>query len=395
MISQEKINHFKSIKTPFYYYDIDLLESTLSLLKKEATKYDYHIHYALKANYNRKILTKISSYGFGADCVSGNEIIRALECGFIPEGIVFAGVGKTDEEICLALKKKIFSMNCESLEEIEVINEIAAKEGLTAPVFIRINPDIIVNTHKYITTGTADNKFGIHLAHLNNVLNHLNRLKNIELKGIHFHIGSQIKDLSGFQLLCEKVNEIQDNFYKKGIKLEHINVGGGLGIDYINPTSNPVANFAEFFEIFHKHLKLKPGQKLHFELGRAVVGQCGTVISKVLYVKPGISTHFAIVDAAMTDLLRPALYNASHKIENLTSRSEETVSYDVVGPVCESSDIFGKDIILNKTKRNDLLAIYSAGAYGQVMSSNYNLRKFAEAVYSDEMNKQKGIDSNL
>lgn len=385
MITRKNIDKLSGFKTPFYFYDIELLDKTLEILKTESDRYGYQVHYALKANYNPKILNKISSCGFGADCVSGNEISRALECGFDPEKIVFAGVGKSDEEICLALKNNIFSMNCESLEEMEVVNEIAAKEGLTAPVFIRINPDILVNTHKYITTGTAENKFGIHLVHLENVLNQLHRLKNIELKGIHFHIGSQIQDLTVFQLLCEKINELQESFEKKGIVIEHINVGGGLGIDYIDPVANQIPDFAAFFKIFNQHLRLKNKQQLHFELGRAVVGQCGTVVAKVLYVKPGISTSFAIVDAAMTDLLRPALYSAIHKIENLTTAETELVSYDVVGPVCESSDIFGKDILLKKTHRNDLLAIYSAGAYGQVMSSNYNLRKNAEVVYSDEI----------
>jgi len=385
MITQKNISKLFNYKTPFYFYDMELLESTLVQLKTEAEKYGYLVHYALKANYNPKILNKISSFGFGADCVSGNEISRALECGFQADKLVFAGVGKTDEEICLALKKKIFSMNCESLEEMEVVNEIASKEGVVAPVFIRVNPDIEASTHKYITTGIADNKFGIHLAHLDNVVNQLSRLKNIKLNGLHFHIGSQIQDFKVFQSLCEKINELQTSFSEKGIELEHINVGGGLGIDYLDPTSNPIPDFKEFFAIFHKHLQLKPGQQVHFELGRAVVGQSGTLVSKVLYVKPGIATSFAIVDAAMTDLLRPALYSAIHKIENLTTKENETVSYDVVGPVCESSDVFGKNIILKKTNRNDLLAIYSAGAYGQVMSSNYNLRKNAEVVYSDEL----------
>lgn len=385
MISKENINRLVKYKTPLYFYNIELLENTLQSMKEEADKCGYLVHYALKANYNPKILNIISNYGFGADCVSGNEINRALECGFKADKIVFAGVGKTDEEICIALKNKIFSMNCESLEEMEVVNEIANKEGVIAPVFIRINPDIQAATHKYITTGTAENKFGIHLAHLEKVLNQLQNLQNIELKGIHFHIGSQIQDFSVFKLLCEKINQIQDDFEEKGIRLEHINVGGGLGIDYIAPASNPVPDFRKFFKVFKQNLQLKPGQQVHFELGRAVVGQCGTVISKVLYVKPGISTSFAIVDASMTDLLRPALYSAIHKIENLTSTSNKFISYDVVGPVCESSDIFGKDILLKTTHRNDLLAIYSAGAYGQVMSSNYNLRKTADVVYSDEI----------
>jgi diaminopimelate decarboxylase len=385
VITRENIIKLSGFKTPFYFYDIELLEKTLQQIKAEADKYNYIVHYALKANYNPKILNLISSYGFGADCVSGNEISRALECGFQADKIVFAGVGKTDEEICLALNKKIFSMNCESLEEMEVVNEISSRNGIIAPVFIRINPDIQAATHKYITTGIAENKFGIHLMHLDNVLNKLNSLKNIELKGFHFHIGSQIQDFSVFRLLCEKINGLQNEFSRRGINLEHINVGGGLGIDYLDPISNPIPDFAEFFNIFKQHLQLKKGQHLHFELGRAIVGQCGTVISKVLFVKQGISTSFAIVDAAMTDLLRPALYSAIHKIENLTSTEIEHISYDVVGPVCESSDIFGKDIILKKTHRNDLLAIYSAGAYGQVMSSNYNLRKNADVVYSDEI----------
>lgn len=385
MINKEMIGKFAEYKTPFYYYDIDLLKDTIKNLEKESARFGYHVHYALKANYNPKILELISNQGFGADCVSGNEISRALECGFKPETIAFAGVGKSDEEIRLALREKIFSLNCESLEEIEVVNEIARSEGVMAPVFIRINPDISADTHKYITTGTAENKFGIHLLHLDQVLQIFESLKNIELKGLHFHIGSQILDLSIFKLLCLKINEIQTNLSNRGIFVKHINVGGGLGIDYTEPAMKPIPDFASFFQTFDDYLNLKSGQKLHFELGRAVVGQCGTLVSKVLYVKPGIATSFAIIDAAMTDLIRPALYNASHRIENLTSKESTKESYDVVGPVCESSDVFGKNILLKKTKRNDLVGIFSVGAYGQVMSSNYNLRNDAGVVYSDQL----------
>lgn len=378
------VDKLKGIETPFYYYDIDLLKKTLKIVKEETKKYGFIQHYAVKANANRRILELIASEGFGADCVSGNEVKAAVNAGFPASKIVFAGVGKTDKEITLALDLNIFCFNVESLPELEVINELAAKKGKTAQVALRINPNVDAHTHEYITTGLNENKFGFSMAHLENVLEVLKALKNINLIGIHFHIGSQIEDAHIFEPLCAKVNELQDFFEEKGVKLEHINLGGGLGIDYDDPNSNPIADFQAYFELFSKQLKVRSGQTVHFELGRAIVAQCGSLVTKTIYVKHGESKTFVIVDAGMTDLIRPALYQAYHKIENITS-DLPAKKYDVVGPICESSDFFVKDYELNETVRGDLLVLRSAGAYGEIMASQYNCRELPKAYFSDKI----------
>jgi diaminopimelate decarboxylase len=381
MFSANQIERFRTTPTPFYYYDLGLLEATLKKIQDTSNVYNYHVHYALKANSNPEILELVESYGLGADCVSGNEVQRAIDCNFTNDKIVFAGVGKTDEEINTALDHNIFCFNCESIPELLVIDELAGIKNKTAQVALRINPNVNANTHHYITTGLEENKFGINMWELEAVIQVLSGLKNIKLIGLHFHIGSQITDLSAFKGLCLRVNEIQQWFYDHKIIVDHINVGGGLGIDYENPSKDAMPDFEKFFKIFNDFIELRPQQQLHFELGRSVVAHCGTLISKVLYVKNGVNTDFAIVDAGMTELLRPALYQATHSISNITSTAEEIKRYDVVGPICESSDCFAKALMLPETKRGDLIAIHSSGAYGEVMASQYNLRNLVKAIY--------------
>lgn len=382
MITKETIEKFRNIPTPFYYYDLDVLTNTLETLKKEASRAEFKLHYAVKANHNPEILKIISSYGLGADCVTWNEIDAALKAGFDPAGIVFAGVGKSDNEIINAIKADIFCFNCESIPEMEVINEFAVKLNKKVRIALRINPLIDAQTHKYITTGIAESKFGINTWDLEEVLNKLSDMKHLELIGIHFHVGSQITKLSIFKTLCIHINEIQEWFSVRNSELKVINVGGGLGIDYENP--DKPQKFGEYFSLIRKFVDLRPGQEIHAEPGRSIVGQCGSLISKVLYIKKGSNTNFAVIDAGMTDLIRPALYQAYHKIENLTSNGKLT-RYDVDGPVCESSDTFAKFIELPETKRGDIIAIRSAGAYGEAMASRYNLRNLAPAVFSNEL----------
>ena len=379
------VNKFRELETPFYYYDVNVLRETLSCINKEAGKYNnFCVHYAVKANANHKILTIIRENGLGADCVSGGEIRAAVKAGFPTNKIVYAGVGKTDWEINLGLDYDIFCFNVESVPELEIINELAAAKGKVARVAFRINPNVGAHTHANITTGLAENKFGISMEDMDRVIDMAETLPNVKFVGLHFHIGSQIVDMGDFVALCNRVNELQEKLYARQIIVEHINVGGGLGIDYSHPNRQPVPNFAEYFSTYHKHLKLRPQQTLHFELGRAVVGQCGSLISKVIYVKQGTNKQFAILDAGMTDLIRPALYQAYHKIENITS-DEAIETYDVVGPICESSDVFGKAIDLNKVHRGDLFALRSAGAYGEIMASAYNCRTLPQAYTSEEL----------
>jgi len=378
------VQKFNDIQTPFYYYDLDVLRKTLKEVDTQAKKADFHVHYAMKANVNHSVLNVIKDAGLGADCVSGGEVQAAIDAGIPTSRIVFAGVGKADWEINLGLDNNIFCFNVESIPELEVINELADAKGKVAKVALRINPNVSAHTHHYITTGLSENKFGINMSDLNQVIDLFPTLPNVKLIGIHFHIGSQITDMTSFQGLCVRVNELQEFFLSRNINLEHINVGGGLGINYEHPNHFVIPDFDAYFKIFRDHLVLKPNQTLHFELGRAVVAQCGSLISKVLYVKQGSSKKFVILDAGFTDLIRPALYQAYHRIENLSSELPE-VEYDVVGPICESSDTFIKGYKMNETKRGDIIAIRSAGAYGEIMASQYNLRKLPKGYTSDEL----------
>ncbi len=378
------IERFQKIQTPFYYYDTEVLRQTLRTINEEAGKHEgFVVHYAIKANANPKILRIIREAGLGADCVSGGEIEACIKAGYPTSKIVYAGVGKADWEINLGLDNDIFCFNVESIPELEVINELAAKKGKVARVAFRLNPNVGAHTHANITTGLAENKFGIAMRDMLTVINEAQNMANVKFVGLHFHIGSQILDMGDFQALCNRVNELQDELEHHRIQVEHINVGGGLGIDYEHPNRLPIPDFKAYFDTYAKKLKLRNGQTLHFELGRAVVAQCGSLITRTLYIKEGATKRFAIVDAGFPDLIRPALYQAYHKIENITSE-EQKEAYDVVGPICESTDVFAKQIDLNKTRRGDLLAIRSAGAYGEIMASQYNCRKLPKGYLSDE-----------
>ena len=377
------LNKFKTLETPFYYYDLNVLKNTLEEIKSNVSGVPFKVHYAIKANANDRILSIIRESDLGVDCVSGGELNAAIKAGFDGSKIAFAGVGKTDKEISAGIDNDIFCFNVESLPEMQVINEIASNKGKTANVAIRINPNIDAHTHKYITTGLNENKFGINLPQLDDIVKATLAMPNVKLCGFHFHIGSQILEKEPFIMLCEKINELQDKYEKQGIEIKIINVGGGLGIDYNNPDSALIPDFKGYFDIFKQNLKLRHGQELHFELGRSVVAQCGSLITRVTYVKSGTAKKFIIVDAGMSDLIRPALYQAHHKIENITSTATDVDVYDVVGPICESSDCFGTDETLALTKRGDMIALRSAGAYGEIMASHYNCREFPQSVYSD------------
>lgn len=382
MNRQFPLEKFAQLQTPFYYYDMNVLKKTLEIVKNEANKYNYQIHYAVKANANPRILSTICESGLGADCVSGGEIQAALKAGFLAENIVFAGVGKADWEINLGLDENISCFNVESIPELEVIGELAAAKGKIASVAIRINPEVDAHTHHHITTGTKENKFGVNIEQIDKVIDKIDSLPSVKLIGVHFHIGSQITEMEPFAGLFVKAVELERYLSQRRIFLENINFGGGLGIDYKHPNSNPIPDFKAWFEVFHKYFPARPGQRVHFEPGRSIVGQCGSLISKVLFVKEGAFKRFVVLDAGFTDLIRPALYDASHKIENLSSDEAQDI-YDVVGPICESSDIFAKAVKLNRAHRGDYIALRSAGAYGEIMTMQYNCRKLPEAYFSD------------
>ncbi|KIO75622.1 diaminopimelate decarboxylase [Pedobacter lusitanus] len=384
MFSNKDIAQFADLETPFYYYDLSLLQRSLSACANAAKVYDFHVHYAMKANFNDTVLKKIKEAGLGADCVSGNEVKKAIEIGFAQKQVVFAGVGKSDKEINEALDLDIFCFNVESVQELEVINELAGKKNKIAKVAIRINPNVDAHTHHNITTGLDENKFGVNSWDLPDCAEMLKASANLEFMGVHFHIGSQITNLDVYKNLCVRINEFAKWFEERGFMVKVLNVGGGLGIDYQNPEQQ-IPDFEAYFKIFNDFLEKRPNQEVHFELGRAIVGQCSSLISRVLYVKNGKNKNFIILDAGMTELMRPALYQAYHQIENLSKQDgEATVKYDVVGPICESTDCFGKEVLLQETSRGDLIAIRSTGAYGEVMSSHYNLREKVSTAFSQE-----------
>lgn len=391
------VNTLTKLHTPFYLYDTELLRRTLQCIQDELKKYDnYHVHYAVKANANPLLLNIIREAGLSIDCVSGGEIKAVLEAGFAPGQIVFAGVGKSDWEINLGLDHDIFCFNVESIPELEVINQLAEDKGKVANVCFRINPNVGAHTHANITTGLAENKFGIAMEDMETLIRLAASLSHIRFRGLHFHIGSQILLMDDFIALAQRINQLQDRLESQGIHIGVLNVGGGLGINYDHPQSHPIPDFADYFATYHRYLHVRPGQSVHFELGRSVVGQCGSLITRVLYVKQGSTKQFVICDAGMTDLIRPALYGAHHQIENISATrnirlsdpllpTNQRQAYDVVGPICESSDVFAKGIELPVTHRGDLLAIRSAGAYGEIMASRYNCRPFAPSHTLDEL----------
>ena len=350
------VKELATLRTPFYYYDLALLRETLDTIQACLAEHpNYHVHYAVKANANPRILQTIAQAGLGADCVSGGEVLAARAAGIPASRIVYAGVGKTDEEINAALDEGIFCFNVESLPELEVINELAARKQVVARVAFRVNPNVDAHTHEKITTGLEENKFGIAMT-----------------------------DLVVYEHLCTRINELQDMLQQHGLQPRHINVGGGLGVDYDAPDAEPIPPFSAYFSLFARCLQLREGQELHFELGRSVVAQCGTLIARTTFVKCGHARRFVIVDAGFTDLIRPAMYGAHHFTQNLSAASDAaTETYDVVGPICESSDVFSRDEVLPLTRRGDLIAFRSAGAYGEVMASTYNCRRLPEAHFSE------------
>ena len=396
MLDINTIDKLDRVATPFYYYDMDLFRKTVDHVAVLANEHNIKVHYAVKANVERRLLEYISSKGFGADCVSGNEVLHAHDCGFPADQIVYAGVGKTDKEIYNALKLGIEAFNCESLQEIFVINEMARVYGLKANVSVRINPDIDAHTHKYVTTGLYENKFGISQHEFDKLIDIIKKSEHINFYGLHFHIGSQITRVAEvFALECKRVNEIVAYFERNGLKVDNINLGGGLGVDYDDPDENAIADFKTWFDTISENIIRREDQSVHVEPGRSLVAQCATLISRVLFVKSGETKNFLIMDAGMNDLIRPALYGAYHKIENLSAAQRTFFpthqAYDIVGPVCESSDVWGAGRLLPLSVRGDLMAIRSTGAYGQVMASRYNMKDLAPSVFSDAIDEAPAV----
>ena len=385
MLSRQVASKLRAYETPFYLYDMALLRQTLESVVYESKRYGYHLHYAIKANYDDRILQVIREYGLGIDCASGNELKKAIEAGFDPKKIVYAGVGKKDKELRYAIEQEILAINVESLEELFLLDRLSGEMGKVTEVALRVNPDIDPKTNHCIDTGQADSKFGISYEEILENAEKLKELTNLRLIGIHLHIGSQIRELHVFENMCNKVNVIVRNLTDLGFELEFVDVGGGLGVNYDMPENEPIPNFASVFAIIKQHLQVGK-REVHFEFGRSIVAECGELITKVLFNKTtATGRRLVIVDASMTELIRPALYGSYHNIENITSESEQRLKYTIVGTACESTDIFDENVSLPLTKRGDLLTLKTAGAYGMSMASRYNQHDLPGAVYSDEL----------
>lgn len=369
------LNITKKIKTPFYLYSKKTILRHFFQIKDAFKEIQPLICFSIKSNANPKVLKTLKKAGSGFDIVSGGELKKALKAGVSGQKIVFAGIGKTSEEIKKAIKSNIFMFNCESSNEILLINKIAEQLKKKITIAIRINPDIIPQTHKYITTGKKETKFGISIYEIKNVLKILKQCSNISLKGIHFHIGSQITEVSPYIKAIKKILNLIKEIQKHHFVIEYLNIGGGLGIIYKNEKPQTPDEFARKIIPLIKNKNLK----LILEPGRYIVGNAGVLITKVIYIKKSLNKTFVIVDAGMNTLIRPSLYEAYHEIIPL-KQTKHKFKVDVVGPICETGDFFAKNRLIGKVCENNYLAIKSAGAYGRVMASTYNARPLPPEV---------------
>jgi diaminopimelate decarboxylase len=370
----------REIGTPFYCYSTATLERHYRVFAEAFADVPSLVCFALKANSNQAVIATLAKQGAGADIVSGGELTRALQAGIPANKIVFSGIGKTREEMAAALRAGIYCFNVESEPELRALSEVAQSLGAHAPVSLRVNPDVDAKTHAKIATGKSENKFGIPISRARDVYAEAAKLPGLRVAGIDMHIGSQIIELSPFDNAAALMAELTRDLRAAGHTIEHLDLGGGLGIPYQdNNTLPPLPS--EYAEVVKKHLKAL-GAKLVFEVGRMIVGNAGILVSRVIFWKQGEAKNFLIVDAAMNDLIRPTLYEAFHEIRPLTEPSLNApwVSADVVGPVCESGDYLALDRRLPQMKEGDLLAVMTAGAYGAVQASTYNTRALVPEV---------------
>jgi diaminopimelate decarboxylase len=366
------------IGTPFYCYSTATLTRHYRVFDEAFSGLDRLICYSLKANSNQAVVATLARLGAGADVVSEGELRRALAAGIPPEKIVFSGVGKTAREIAFGLDSNIHCFNVESEPELELLSSLAASKGKTANVSIRINPNVDAMTHAKISTGRKENKFGVPFTHAREVYARATKLPGIRVVGIDAHIGSQLTDLQPFDNAFRLISELVVELRADGHTIEHVDLGGGLGIPYRDDQAAPPLPSA-YAETVRKHMN-KIGCRVIFEPGRLIVGNAGILVTEVLYVKEGGDRTFVIVDAAMNDLVRPTLYDAYHRIGPVKETSAPEITCDIVGPICESGDFFAHERPLPRPEASDLLAIYSAGAYGAVQSGTYNSRLLVPEV---------------
>lgn len=360
----------KKVGTPFYLYSYNTIADHFTKLQKAFASVNPIVCFAMKANGNLAIIKSLINLGAGIDIVSVGELKKALIAGADPKKIVFASVGKTEEEIAFAIKTGILLFNVESEPELVEINRVAKKMGKTVQAALRINPDVPAPTHEYITTGSLKKKFGIDLRTTKAIFKSQKKYPNVKVNGVHIHIGSQITEGAPFVGALKKVVAFIDELRAEGVNIEYLDIGGGLGIIYKDENPQTAADYAaKILPILQK-----TGLKIIMEPGRFIVGNAGIFVSKVLYIKDNGVKKFVIVDGGMNDLIRPMLYDAYHEIVPVKQRKAAKVKVDVVGPICESGDFFAHDRMIPKVEKDELLAIMSAGAYGYVMASNYNVR---------------------
>jgi len=393
----------QKIETPFYLYSQKTILENFRRIDSAFNGLDHLICYALKANSNEALLSLLANAGAGADVVSGGELYLALKSGFEPKKMVYAGVGKRDDEIRYALQQGILSFNVESLEELRIINEIARSLQKKAPVAIRLNPNIEIKSHPYISTGKAADKFGIDLAAARELFRTFTNFSNVELTGLHCHIGSQITDAEPYRQVVKVLGDVASDRRALGHQLSYVDMGGGLSVRYENVFQDSNAAQTDL-DIKRLIDELRPDLrkmkcKIIFEPGRALVAEAGVLVTKVLYQKETQGKRFVIVDAAMNDLIRPSLYGAYHEIVAVQQSGGNPIKVDVVGPICESGDFLGCDRWLPELKRGDLLAVMTAGAYGFSLSSNYNARPRPAELLVDGANvrviRDRGKIENL
>ncbi len=376
--------------TPIYVYSGASIEDAYNHLSSSISDTNTEINFALKANSTLGILSLLSKLGAGADIVSGGELVKALHVKINPQKIVFSGVGKTTEEIKLAVKNRIKQINAESFSEIENIISIANELDTKVPVAIRVNPNISVKTHEKIATGSHDTKFGMPIEETANIYKKLSSEKNIKTMGLAIHIGSQIFDMNEFKLAYLNILSVANSLRQEGFKVPSLDLGGGLGVDYKTAKINFFDYGKTIRDVFKGH-----NYSLSIEPGRSLVANSGILLTKVIYLKKTKNKNFIIVDGAMNDLIRPTLYNAHHNVEPTNLSKSKLEKFDIVGPICETGDYFAKDALLNNPLEGQLLAIFSTGAYGSVMSSMYNSRVPANEilVHNGKVHKLKEQES--
>ncbi len=367
----------EKIRTPFYCYSLSEIEDNFYKLKNSFSKINPLICYAVKANHNALVINLVSRLGLGVDVVSKGEMVKSLNNGITPDKVVFSGVGKTEEEIKFAIKKKIKQINVESEEELDEIDKFISSKNQKINICLRVNPNVNAKTHEKVSTGRSEDKFGIPLEKIKSIFQNYRDKKSLSLMGLTVHIGSQIEEITPFEESFKVLRKLVGELLKMNCKIKSLDLGGGIGINYNGDFYFPLQKYAKLVEKYFSDLSVE----IILEPGRFLVGSAGILVSSVIRKKIGAEKNFIILDSGMNNFLRPSLYNAYHKILPVTKENVQSCKFDIVGPICESGDIFARNVQMQDLKKDDLVVICSVGAYGSCMSSNYNLRGVAKEIF--------------